>query len=600
MKGNEKRITYQILFSYLMTLLVLMVLTTELFARAGGGGGGGGGGDGLGELIFYIIMMIPFPYNLIVVAIIVLLLWLARRKIREKSVLNQMNETVPAKPRGQEAFLARNSGFDENAFLVRVKTAFSGVQKSWSEGNMAPVRRYISDGVYQRFNTQFKMMKQLELVNKLEKVEVLKAQVHSYDKDGDYDVAHVAIGASLNDNFVSKKYPELNSGGIEAFSEYWTFIRKNGVPEKNIFDSEKCPQCGAELPKNMGDVAKCEHCGAITSLGDYDWVLCEITQTDDYLFQNRKLTGYSGGHSNKIRSVTGDIPGFSVQHIEDKVSNGFLQIQTARALKDPTIMRRFVGEKLYEAMEDTIKTEEPFVYYRIYLSDVTVTGANRDGNKFNLAVAVKMSFQRVNIKGEKLERKDISVISDTWLVNISRELSDTPSKGSLYAHTCPFCGGTVSDTTDVKCPYCGSVLNSPKGEWIITSISAPGYLESVGEVQETGGFAVMADVEKLDDMLDVRDFAFNNVAVMVAADNQVTDDEMALMRKLAKKWGYNVNKIEPTIEMAVNKRLSIRMPDNLKKRKKIVDLMEKAAKVDGLISTEEQQLLDNMRAEYLN
>ncbi len=600
MKNKDNKFSYQLIFSYLMTLLVLLVLTSELFARAGGGGGGSGGGDGLGGLIFYIIMMIPFPYNLIVVAIIIFLLWLLRRKIREKSVLNEMNEAMPLKPKGVDAFLKRNPGFSEDAFKKRVRTAFAGVQKSWSEGSMGPVRRFISDGVYQRFNTQFKMMKQLEIVNKLEKVEILDVKVYCYDKDGEYDVAHVAIAASLNDNFVSKKYSELNSGGVEAFSEFWTFIRKNGVAEKNIFDPDNCPQCGSPLPKEMSDIAKCESCGAITSGGDFDWVLCEITQKDDFLFQNRKLTAYDGSHMVKVRGVVNDIPGFSLQHVEDKVSNGFLQIQTARSLKDPAIMRRFVGEKLFDGLSETIKTEEPFIYYRIYLNDVTVTGANRDGNKFNLAVAVKMSFQRVSVKDGKLRKLDLSVISDTWVVNIARELSDKPSKGSLYAHSCPACGGVVGDTIDVKCQYCGSVLNSPKGEWIINSISAPGYLETVGEAQDAGGFAVMVDADKLDDLLDVRDYAFNNVAVMVAADNVVTDEETALLKKLAKKWGYNANKIEPTIEMAINKKLPIRMPENPKKRKKIIDLMEKAAKVDGLISAEEQQLLDNMRSEYLN
>jgi tellurite resistance protein len=109
----------------------------------------------------------------------------------------------------------------------------------------------------------------------------------------------------------------------------------------------------------------------------------------------------------------------------------------------------------------------------------------------------------------------------------------------------------------------------------------------------------MADMERLEDMFDVRDYAFNNVAVMVAADNQITGEEKQLLRKLARKWGYNLSKIEPTIEMAVNRKLPIRMPDNPKKRKKIYNLMVNAAKVDGLISTEEQQLLDNIKAEYL-
>ncbi|HPB03161.1 MAG TPA: hypothetical protein PLZ67_09420 [Bacteroidales bacterium] len=57
-------------------ILFLLGLSAELFARAGGGGGGdyGGGGDGgLFEIIIYLLFAIPFPYNFIVIGIIILL-----------------------------------------------------------------------------------------------------------------------------------------------------------------------------------------------------------------------------------------------------------------------------------------------------------------------------------------------------------------------------------------------------------------------------------------------------------------------------------------------------------------------------------------------
>jgi tellurite resistance protein len=269
------------------------------------------------------------------------------------------------------------------------------------------------------------------------------------------------------------------------------------------------------------------------------------------------------------------------------------------------MLRRFVSDELYQKLEEQIKNEAPFVYNRIYLNDVTVTGANKDGNKYSIKVAVKMSFQRVDISSGKLIKLDYAVMSDTWMVNMLYESDDKASKGSLYAHTCPNCGGTLGDTIDIKCQWCGSVLNAVKGEWIISSLIEPGYMTfnaGMADAIETdqGGFGVLANAEKLDDLLDVRDFAFNNVAVMIAIDGKITDEESALLRSLSKKWGYNVNKIEPMISLAINNRLPIRMPDNPKKREKIIKLMEKAAQVDGNVSEEEQQLLDRMRKDYLN
>jgi predicted lipid-binding transport protein (Tim44 family) len=602
MKRNNSTDSYLPLYRYVITVLAVFILAMDVYARAGGGGGGnsgGGGDDGIAGLVFYILLLIPFPYNLLIIGTLILLAYLGRRKVKEGTVLNKMAETVPDVAIGKDEFLERNPQFDETAFLQRVQTSFLSVQKAWSDGNMSPVRRYISDGVYQRFNTQFKMMKQLELTNKLEKIELLDARVFEYDSDGEYDIAHVAISASLVDQFISAKYSGLHSGGIEAFLEYWTYIRRKGIAEKNIYASDNCPQCGAPLPKDMGEVAKCDHCGAITSLGDYDWVLCEITQADDFTFQNRKITSYDGKHINKIRNVITELPAFSVQHIEDKVSNGFLQIQTARVLKNPSMMRRFVSDKLYEQLEKQIKEEPSFIYYRIFLSDVTVTGVNKIENAYNLAVAVKMSYQRVHIEKDRLEKLDYAVNSDTWMVNLTREINQQISKGSLYAFTCPYCGGTLKDTTDIKCPYCGQVLNSPKGEWIITSMKQPDYIQDSDLEQNLNDFDVYIDSEKLDDLLDVRDFAFNNVAVIAAADMKITEEEEEMLRKLAKKWGYNLDKIRPTLDLAISGRLKIRMPDNPKKCQKIIRLMEKAAAIDGFISPEEQAIIDSVKQTYL-
>lgn len=604
MTCKKKRINYRLLIRTTMLLLAVLLLTAEVYARAGGGGGGssGGDGDGLGAIIYFILFTIPFPYNVILIGVVILLYYLGRKKARARSVLNKMNENAPLVPNGEQEFYQRNPEFNLDAFTERVKTAFLGIQTAWSGGSMSPVRRFISDGVYQRFNTQFRMMKQLEMTNKLEKVELLDVRVYGYEPDGEYDVIHVAVSAALDDKFVSKKYPELNSGGGEAFLEYWSFIRKKGVAEKNLYSNNNCPQCGAELPTDMGEVSKCSHCGAITAMGDYDWVLCEITQADDFIFQNRKITSYGSGHIKKIRSQLPETPGLSIQHLEDKVANGFLQMQTARTHKDPSMLRRFVSDDLYQRMEDQIKNEAPFVYSRIYLNDVTVTGANKNGNLFNIQVAVKMSFQRVDISSGKLSKLDYTVMSDTWLVNLTHEADQTPSKGSLYAHTCPYCGGTLGDTIDVKCQWCGQVLNSSKGEWIISSVSEPGYMsydDSI-PVEEETGFAVLADAGKIDDLLDVRDYAFNNVAVMVAVDGNISDEETAFLRSLAKKWGYSPSKIEPMISLAINNRLPIRMPDNPKKREKIIKLMEKAANADGSVCEAEQQLIDKMKKDFLN
>ena len=43
------------------------------------------------------------------------------------------------------------------------------------------------------------------------------------------------------DKFISEKYKSLNSGGAETFVEYWSFLRKRGVEEKDMYSTNNCP-----------------------------------------------------------------------------------------------------------------------------------------------------------------------------------------------------------------------------------------------------------------------------------------------------------------------------------------------------------------------
>ncbi|MFH0893191.1 MAG: Tim44-like domain-containing protein, partial [Bacteroidota bacterium] len=284
-----------VIFSFCL-LLLMLGLSYDLYARAGGGGGGGGGGDdgGLVGLIIYILIyLLPFPYNLIAIAILVLLVIIGRKKMRQKSYFSKLpieTGTADQNAKGYNSFATANPDFKLDEFKKKVETAFTKVQDAWSKQDLGPVRRFMSDGVYQRFNTQFIMMKLLDQKDIVEGLKVLSVSCSKFYSDGNFDVIDVAIQANIKDKFISEKYPNLNQSYLEEFVEYWSFIRKKNATKTDMFDTDNCPKCGAALPKNAGDMSKCEYCGTFTNLGDYDWVLSEITQADDYAFGNPKLS----------------------------------------------------------------------------------------------------------------------------------------------------------------------------------------------------------------------------------------------------------------------------------------------------------------------
>lgn len=596
------------IFKLLILCIVLFAVigTGVLFARAGGAGGrsSSGGGEGIGEIIYFIIRIlldpyIPWPVKAVIIGVLIVIALAVTKAKRAESVLNKLPDGISVKKiRGYDAFCKNNPSFDEKEFKEKVRVAFIKIQKAWEVQNLSEVRRFISDGVYQRFNTQFKMMGMLDQQNIIEKLNVKNIYIDKVESDGRYDIVHAAIHASTHDKFVSDTFPNLNTRGSEDFVEYWSFIKKRGVGGKDLYHSSNCPNCGDRLPDKANDISKCSSCGTLVNSGEYDWVLAEITQADDYINVSKKLQKQrEKNHTDKLRVLIKEDADFCVQHIEDKASNGYLQIITAQVFNKPELMRRFVTDDAFKKLAGP-NNNSGMIYNRIYLNDVTLVGVREDSTKYYLAVSIKSSFQRVKIEHKKAHLVDGAVISKREIMIMCRDKARGENKGSLYAHNCPNCGGTLDDTLDTSCPYCGSELNSPKHEWIIEDIvSVTGYQEMLNG--DRASFTYSVDALKLDKMYAVRDYAINNVMIMVAADGIFDKGEIEFTSNLAKKWGYDLSRIKPLFNMAQSGRLVIRMPEDFKQRKRIYKLMRQAAMADGTIDPVEQQLLDSVEAEFL-
>ncbi|MCG8571710.1 MAG: TIM44-like domain-containing protein [Spirochaetes bacterium] len=607
-KANLKKVT-QFLFwisqrRWLFLLLIgifFIFLDFSLFSRAGGAGGSsrssGGGGDGIGALIYFILYVIPFPYNFITIIIILIIYAYTNRKVKQKSVFNHVPGDAQSRKINDPGIINNHlQDFDEEQFYSKVRTAFIRIQQAWMEQDLSKVRKFISDGVYQRFHTQFKMMQLLDQKNIIDDLQILDMQISKIEADGQYDIIDVAIQAHIIDHFKSTKHPSLQSGGDEIFVEYWSFLKKRGTKTADLYHSNNCPKCGAELTEMSGEISKCEFCQTITNLGEFDWVLAEITQADDYVTGNPRLN--NNQHLKKqLKLLRQENPDFAVQLLEDKVSNGYLQILTSRVLKKPEIMRRFVSDQVYEKIKASFSSDQ-IVYNRLYLNDVTLIGIQSLDTQNILAVAVKSSYQRVKLAGNKAQHIDGQLMSKTEILLLTHNKNQFLPKGFLYSHSCPSCGGPLEDTPDIKCSYCDAVLNSPDHEWIITDIQSiheyQGYLKT-----NQASFDYKADPTLLDSLYGVRDFAFNNVLIMIAADGIFDPEEKEFAEKIARKWGYNINRIQPMFEMAKNGRLVIRMPESPKQRRKIYKLMEKTAAIDHNVSPEEELLLNNVKMTYL-
>jgi hypothetical protein len=222
----------------------------------------------------------------------------------------------------------------------------------------------------------------------------------------------------------------------------------------------------------MGEVCRCAHCKVIVNSGEFDWILAEITQRNDYGAMSSLSRHVSPDLPEAVNAITSECADFSMQMAEDKASNAFMQIMTAIATRNPACVRRFVTDEVFAEISAMI-TDQHVVFNRIYLNESVLLSVSRGETKRQLEVGLSCGMQRVEVFPDgRLSAIDEEIVRTDHLMRMERDIEAAPQAGSLYQHQCPNCGGAIGDTVDVNCQYCGTPLNSTRGDWIVSSFGA--------------------------------------------------------------------------------------------------------------------------------
>jgi hypothetical protein len=160
---------------------------------------------------------------------------------------------------------------------------------------------------------------------------------------------------------------------------------------------------------------------------------------------------------------------------------------------------------------------------------------------------------------------------------LSRNAGAGAAQGALYAHACPACGGPVGDTLDLKCGYCGELLNSTQREWIVSDLMAAEKYQALAASHKPAMTTHVA-LKQLDPLFAARDYAFNNVMMIIGSGGAITMDELAFAQQLSRRMGYDLNSSAACSiwRKAANSRY---LPTD-RKGCEVLKLMEKAALAD--------------------
>jgi hypothetical protein len=175
----------------------------------------------------------------------------------------------------------RDPTFDWNAFTQRIALAFGEMQIGWSSRDLARVRPFVSDNLFQSQAYWIDLYVQARARNITEGARITRIDLANVLSDKYFDAITVRLFATSTDYTISDdgKLLSGNKSRQRAYSEYWTLIRGAGKsgPTKT---TPNCPSCGAPLKINQAGT--CTYCNVKVTTGEFDWVLSRIEQDDSY------------------------------------------------------------------------------------------------------------------------------------------------------------------------------------------------------------------------------------------------------------------------------------------------------------------------------
>lgn len=184
---------------------------------------------------------------------------------------------------------ARDTAFSLEAFRQRAQHIFRELQEGWAARDVARLRPHLTDGLFNSVRFALTRNDELRLEYVCADINIYRFEVARIEHDAFYDAITVRMYCTMVD-YALDAQGELFKGDNKSkrdYSEYWTFLRRSGVSPSTgsgragAREAGKCPSCGAPLDKiNMAGV--CGYCNAKIVSGNFDWVLAQIDQDEEY------------------------------------------------------------------------------------------------------------------------------------------------------------------------------------------------------------------------------------------------------------------------------------------------------------------------------
>lgn len=598
------------LFIFLLLILFIVILPLMLNARAGGGhsfggsshstsgfrsSGGSGGGSGV-DVIYLIILLVRYPYIGVPLVLggIIFFYFMGRgvnryhinSTIRKAGILSA-ESIQQLREQNMKRLKQADPDFSEENFIRRAETAFMTIQRCWSDQSLTPMKQFVSNGLFSRFEIQIDMQKREGFRNQLEGINILSSSIACISSDNLYDRIDVAFTAKIEDKDVDLKDGKVlrrNESG--PFVEYWTFLRRGGARSQNKdgLIEGRCPNCGGDL--KISESGNCEFCKSFVVGGQYDWVLTEITQEEEYNIpceQNESTPG--------LREMISKDPDFNIAVIEDKISYIFFRMVRTNYLGDIRYIKEVSHPNYYNSIVGVFGPEDEW-YQSLLEPAVGAVEVKRividgeDGfDKIDVMVRWSARYCERNRKTNKVRNiQEKSIRTQTYTL-VRRSDVRTKANYNFKIIPCRFCGAPLSTGVEDKCEYCGTIINDGSRDWVLYSV----------DIYRPYNFSI--SYSGINRQGNESRLILSSMIAGMLSDGVIDDGEREMVYRAAQNRGVSKGIVDQMIESAKRGEL-VANPSNVEEARGMLSSMARVVISDGRISNEEYDMLLRFGARY--
>jgi predicted lipid-binding transport protein (Tim44 family) len=165
---------------------------------------------------------------LLLVGLVFFIIKLFRKKEEPVGALNTNLNYQPYQYNDSQTQAGSLPYINEELILNLTKNVFYDIQKAWSNGDLSPVKNFLTDRMYQHLEQQLKELKAKGLRNIVENPKIENLEIVHVEEEGDNKVVIVRLDASVIDYTVDSNgnVIEGNKYNPVSFTEYWAFAGK--------------------------------------------------------------------------------------------------------------------------------------------------------------------------------------------------------------------------------------------------------------------------------------------------------------------------------------------------------------------------------------